>query len=103
VLYVHGAEFDLPFLFHHYGFEPPENVVDTLHLMQVGAYLSIGAARTFALISPLASSTKVFLWASRRFIKFLKLVARRMGSLPHLRTRYARTATWSSALAQAMA
>jgi hypothetical protein len=23
VLYVHGAEFDLPCLFHHYGFEPP--------------------------------------------------------------------------------
>ena len=35
VLYVHGAEFDLPFLFHHYGFEPPENIIDTLHLSQV--------------------------------------------------------------------
>ncbi len=35
VLYVHGAEFDLPFLFHHYGFEPPETVIDTLHLSQV--------------------------------------------------------------------
>jgi putative DNA primase/helicase len=35
VLYVHGAEFDLPFLFHHYGFESSGNVVDTLHLSQV--------------------------------------------------------------------
>jgi putative DNA primase/helicase len=35
MLYVHGAEFDLPFLFHHYGFEPPENIIDTLHLSQV--------------------------------------------------------------------
>jgi DNA polymerase-1 len=34
-LYVHGAEFDLPFLFHHYGLEPPENVIDTFHLSQV--------------------------------------------------------------------
>jgi hypothetical protein len=34
-LYVHGAEFDLPFLYHRYGFEPPENMVDTLHLSQV--------------------------------------------------------------------
>jgi DNA polymerase-1 len=34
-LYVHGAEFDLPFLHHQYGFEPPENVIDTLHLSQV--------------------------------------------------------------------
>jgi DNA polymerase I len=34
-LYVHGAEFDLPFLYHQYGFEPPENVIDTLHLSQV--------------------------------------------------------------------
>jgi DNA polymerase-1 len=35
VLYVHGAEFDLSFLLHHYAFEPPENVIDTLHLSQV--------------------------------------------------------------------
>jgi DNA polymerase-1 len=35
LLYVHGAEFDLPFLFHCYGFEPPVNVIDTLHLSQV--------------------------------------------------------------------
>jgi DNA polymerase-1 len=35
VLYVHGAEFDLPFLYHCYGFEPPENIIDTLHLSQV--------------------------------------------------------------------
>jgi DNA polymerase I-like protein with 3'-5' exonuclease and polymerase domains len=35
MLYLHGAEFDLPFLFHHYGFEPPENIIDTLHLSQV--------------------------------------------------------------------
>jgi DNA polymerase-1 len=35
VLYVHGAEFDLPFLFHHYGFEPPVSLIDTLHLSQV--------------------------------------------------------------------
>jgi len=34
-LFVHGAEFDLPFLYHHYGFEPPKNVVDTLQLSQV--------------------------------------------------------------------
>jgi DNA polymerase III epsilon subunit-like protein len=34
-LYVHGAEFDLPFLYHCYGFKPPENVIDTLHLSQV--------------------------------------------------------------------
>ena len=34
-VYVHGAEFDLPFLYHRYGFEPPENVIDTLHLSQV--------------------------------------------------------------------
>ena len=34
-LYVHGAEFDIPFLYHWYGFEPPENVIDTLHLSQV--------------------------------------------------------------------
>ncbi len=34
-VYVHGAEFDLPFLHHRYGFGPPEDVVDTLHLSQV--------------------------------------------------------------------
>ncbi|PLS85348.1 MAG: hypothetical protein CYG60_13100, partial [Actinobacteria bacterium] len=34
-LYVHGAEFDLPFLHHQYGFEPPENVTDTLQLSQL--------------------------------------------------------------------
>ena len=34
-LYVHSAEFDLPFLHHHYGFDPPEKVVDILQLSQV--------------------------------------------------------------------
>jgi DNA polymerase I len=34
-LYVHGAEFDLPFLYHRDGFKPPGNVIDTLHLSQV--------------------------------------------------------------------
>lgn len=35
VLYVHGAEFDLPFLRHAYGFAPTETPIDTLHLSQV--------------------------------------------------------------------
>src|SRR5215207_5417919 len=34
-IYVHGAEFDLPFLYHCYEFKAPENVIDTLHLSQV--------------------------------------------------------------------
>lgn len=35
VLYVHGAEFDLPFLYHSYAFLPSVTPVDTLHLSQV--------------------------------------------------------------------
>ncbi|MDP9475653.1 MAG: DNA polymerase [Actinomycetota bacterium] len=35
VLYAHGAEFDLPFLHHAYGFSPAQTPVDTLHLSQV--------------------------------------------------------------------
>lgn len=35
VLYLHGAEFDLPFLYHAYGFEPEKVPIDTLHLSQV--------------------------------------------------------------------
>lgn len=34
-LYIHGAEFDLPFLYHAYGFIPTETPIDTLHLSQV--------------------------------------------------------------------
>ena len=35
LLYLHGAEFDLPFLYHAYGFVPAETPIDTLHLSQV--------------------------------------------------------------------
>jgi hypothetical protein len=35
VLYIHGAEFDLPFLYHAYGFVPTKTPIDTLHLSQV--------------------------------------------------------------------
>ena len=33
-LYIHGAEFDLPFLHHTYGFTPIKTPIDTLHLSQ---------------------------------------------------------------------
>lgn len=32
LLYVHGVEFDLPFLHHTYGFTPTETLIDTVHL-----------------------------------------------------------------------
>jgi DNA polymerase I-like protein with 3'-5' exonuclease and polymerase domains len=35
LLYLHGAEFDLPYLYHAYGFVPTETPIDTLHLSQV--------------------------------------------------------------------
>jgi hypothetical protein len=35
VLYIHGAEFDLPFLYHAYGFVPTKTPIDTLQLSQV--------------------------------------------------------------------
>jgi len=35
VLYMHGAEFDLPFLRHAYGFASTQTPIDTLHLSQV--------------------------------------------------------------------
>jgi DNA polymerase I-like protein with 3'-5' exonuclease and polymerase domains len=34
VLYIHGAEFDLPFLYHAYGFIPTKTPIDTLQLSQ---------------------------------------------------------------------
>ena len=35
LLYIHWAEFDLPFLYHAYGFVPTKTLVDTLHLSQM--------------------------------------------------------------------
>ncbi len=34
-LYIHGAEFDLSFLYHAYGFAPTRTPIDTFHLSQV--------------------------------------------------------------------
>ena len=35
LLYLHSAEFDLPFHYHAYGFVPTKTPIDTLHLSQV--------------------------------------------------------------------